>query len=143
MGFFAQGKLKKIDVGGGPPQTLCNVQGGRGGAWSRDGIIVFGQSVGPLLQVSASGGEPSVAIKAPADGDALWNPSFLPDGRHVLYRVRASTPGMYLGTLGSDGGSRVLNEDYHARYAPGPSSVREGRHAAGAPIQSLDVVDFW
>jgi len=119
LGFFAQGKVKKIDVGGGPPQTLCTVQSGRGGAWNRDGIIVFGQLTGPLMQVSASGGEPSVAIKAPAADDALWNPSFLPDGRHVLFRVQGSTPGMFVGTLGSDVVSRVLKEDYHARYASG------------------------
>jgi eukaryotic-like serine/threonine-protein kinase len=120
VGFFTEGKLKKIDVGGGPPQTLCNVPGlGRGGAWNQDGTIVFGQVTGPLLQVSASGGEPSVAIKSPAAGDALWNPTFLPDGRHVLYRVMGSTPGMFVGTLGADGVSRVLNEDHHARYASG------------------------
>ena len=119
VGFFTQDKLKKIDVGGGLPQTLCNVPGGRGGAWNQDGVIVFGQAIGPLLQVSASGGEPSVAIKSPAEGDALWNPTFLPDGRHVLYRVMGSTPGMFVGTLGADGVSRVLNEDHHARYASG------------------------
>jgi eukaryotic-like serine/threonine-protein kinase len=119
LAFFAQGKLKKIDVGGGPPQALCNVVGGRGGAWNRDGIIVFGQAEGPLLRVSAAGGEPTVAIRAPAEGDSIWNPSFLPDGRHVLYRVQGASAGMYLGTLGSDGGSRVLKEDYHARYAQG------------------------
>jgi eukaryotic-like serine/threonine-protein kinase len=133
LGFFAQGKVKKIDVGGGPPQTLCNVQSGRGGAWNRDGIVVFGQLTGPLLQVSASGGEPSVAIKAPAADDALWNPSFLPDGRHVLFRVQGSTPGMFVGTLGSDEVARVLKEDYHARYASGHLLyVKEGTLLAQA-----------
>jgi len=119
LGFFAQGKVKKIGVDGGAPQTLCSVSGGRGGAWSRDGVIVFGQMTGPLLQVSASGGEPSVAIQAPAASDGLWNPSFLPDGRHVLFRVQGSTPGMFVGTLGSDKTSKVLSVDYHARYASG------------------------
>jgi serine/threonine protein kinase len=141
LGFFAQGKVKKIDVGGGPPQTLCNVQSGRGGAWNRDGIIVFGQATGPLMQVSASGGEPSVAIKAPAADDALWNPSFLPDGRHVLVRVQGSTPGMFVGTLGSDAVSRVLKDDYHARYASGHLLyVKEGTLLA-QPFDALDAVD--
>src|SRR5262249_44037495 len=41
IGFFAGGKLKKIDVAGGPPQPLCDAANGRGGTWNRDGVIVF------------------------------------------------------------------------------------------------------
>jgi hypothetical protein len=36
IGFFADGKLKKIDAAGGTPVTLCDAPTGRGGAWSRD-----------------------------------------------------------------------------------------------------------
>ena len=45
IGFFAQGKLKKIAAGGGPAQSLCDVTGGYGGSWNRDGVIVFGTTV--------------------------------------------------------------------------------------------------
>ena len=65
---------------------------GRDVAWNRDGIIVFGQLTGPLLQVPASGGEPSLAIKAPAASDTLWNPSFLPPVT-ILFAI-----GVYLET---------------------------------------------
>ena len=41
LGFFAGGKLKKIAVAGGPPQTLCDANSGRGGTWNRDGVILF------------------------------------------------------------------------------------------------------
>ena len=41
IGFFAAGKLKKIDASGGPPQTLCDAQNSRGGTWNREGVIVF------------------------------------------------------------------------------------------------------
>ena len=41
IGFFAAGKLKKINADGGPPQNLCDSVGGRGGAWSKYGLIVF------------------------------------------------------------------------------------------------------
>jgi len=41
IGFLAQGKLKKIAATGGPAQTLCDAQAGRGGAWNRDGTIIF------------------------------------------------------------------------------------------------------
>ena len=42
IGFFAGGKLKKIEVSGGPPITLCDAPDPRGGTWNRDGVIVFG-----------------------------------------------------------------------------------------------------
>ncbi len=49
IAFFAGGKLKKIDASGGPPQTLCDAGGGRGGTWNRDDIIIFAPSfTGPL-----------------------------------------------------------------------------------------------
>ena len=41
LGFFADGKLKKIDVAGGPPQTLCPAPAARGGTWNRDGVILL------------------------------------------------------------------------------------------------------
>jgi eukaryotic-like serine/threonine-protein kinase len=41
LGFFAEGKLKKIAIAGGPPQTLCDAASGRGGTWNHDGVILF------------------------------------------------------------------------------------------------------
>jgi hypothetical protein len=53
--FQSAGKLKKIDVSGGPPQTLCDAVGLLlGGSWNADGVILFGGS-GPILRVSAPG----------------------------------------------------------------------------------------
>src|SRR5207244_5792640 len=52
IGFFAQGKLKKIDASGGPPQTICDAPAGEGGTWNRDGRIVFApDSTGGVFQV--------------------------------------------------------------------------------------------
>ena len=56
LGFFAGGKLKKIEIRGGLPQTLCDAPEGRGGTWNRDGVIVFGPGFGPIYRVSAAGG---------------------------------------------------------------------------------------
>src|SRR5262245_4899534 len=71
IGFFAQGKLKKIDIGGGPPQLICDAPAGRGGTWSREGVILFashsratpfeGNASDAVFRVSASGGTPSSA----------------------------------------------------------------------------------
>jgi len=86
IAYFAQDKLMKIDTSGGPPQTVCVASGARGGAWSREGVIVFGGvGGGPLVRVSSAGGKPVPFTKL-ADGHADHRfPSFLPDGRHVLF----------------------------------------------------------
>ena len=93
IGFFADGKLKKIDVSGGMPQTLCDASVGRGGTWNKDGIIVFnGYANSPLSLVSASGGKAVAITKldtARREVSHRW-PCFLPDGRHFLYTSRIS-----------------------------------------------------
>ena len=90
VGFFAQGKLKKIQIAGGPPQTVCDALQPRGGTWSRDDAIVFSAGAGyELYRVPAGGG---VATAIPADGfnQERLRPSFLPDGRHFVLRATAA-----------------------------------------------------
>jgi len=88
VAFFAEGKLKKIPVGGGPAQVICDTPDGRGGSWSKDGVIVFAPlATGPLLRVSADGGETVVVARPDSTRHetGLRFPRFLPDGRHFLY----------------------------------------------------------
>ena len=60
IAFFAQGKLRKIDVSGGPAQTLCDAPAGQGGTWNRDGVILFApNATGGLFRVSSAGGQPA------------------------------------------------------------------------------------
>ena len=61
IGFFAGGKLKRIDVAGGLPQVLTNVNVGRGGSWNVEGTILFGLANGVLYRIPASGGD-AVAV---------------------------------------------------------------------------------
>ena len=114
LGFFANGKLKKIEASGGPPQTLADANSGRGGTWNREGVILFSPSArDSIYRVSASGGEPSPVTKL--DAAALefshrW-PVFLPDGRRFLYLAQRSMGGtekngIYAASL--DGGDRKL-----------------------------------
>ena len=124
IGFFADGRLKKISASGGPPLTLCDWRGPGGGAtWSRDGTILFGDDVGPfaIRRVSASGGTSSV-VRAPsrANGETefAW-PYFLPDGHTFLYRVRGANPGVYVGSLDSDVRKHLVTSDSNAKYAQG------------------------
>jgi serine/threonine protein kinase/Tol biopolymer transport system component len=109
LGFFADGKLKRIAASGGPPQTLADAPLGRGGSWSADGTIVFAPHAdGPLCRVPASGGEriPLTRLDA-ARGETThrW-PFFLPDGKRFLFLVTTfagsaqdARMGVYLGSL--------------------------------------------
>ena len=54
IGFFADGKLKKVAAGGGPVQPLCDAPNATGGVWSKDDVILFGQSNGSLMRVPAT-----------------------------------------------------------------------------------------
>ncbi len=63
IGFFAGGKLKRIDLAGGPPQALADAPAGRGGAWNPDGTILFASSRAALFRVSARGGQPAVVTR--------------------------------------------------------------------------------
>jgi Tol biopolymer transport system component len=123
IGFFAQGKLKKVDITGGTPQGLCDMAGDpRGGAWSREGVIVFGPTTSSgLFQVTAAGGVPA-PLTSLGEGESghRW-PSFLPDGRHFVFFIRAREQrGVYLGSLDSQATTRLLSGDarFNAIYAP-------------------------
>jgi serine/threonine protein kinase len=119
IGFFASGKLKKIEVSGGPVQTLCDAGTGLGGTWNRDGVIVFTTLGFGMFRVAAMGG--SATLMTPIDRARAdyHSPSFLPDGRHFLYYTRSGrkeTRGIYLGSLDTDS---------NAVYAPSLSAGRQ------------------
>jgi serine/threonine protein kinase/WD40 repeat protein len=126
IGFFADGKLKKIDASGGPPQTLCDAPISRGGSWNREGVILFAPvPVGPLDRVSASGGLPTLVTRLdPSRGENShrW-PFFLPDGRHFLYLVanfrgEQEKTGIYVGSLDSKEEKFLLHDNSSVAYAP-------------------------
>jgi len=86
VGFFADGKLQRIAVAGGPPQIVCDAPQPFGGTWSRQGMIVFAATgLGPLSKVSASGGTPRIFTRlGPREESHRW-PVFLPDGEHFIF----------------------------------------------------------
>jgi Tol biopolymer transport system component len=101
LAYQGDGKLKKIDVAGGPPVVLCDAPNQIvGGAWNRDGVILFTQN-GALMRVSAAGGTPSTVIVSPPAGQGNYAfPQFLPDGKHFLYlrgSPKAEVTGIYVG----------------------------------------------
>ncbi|MGH9867099.1 MAG: protein kinase domain-containing protein [Candidatus Polarisedimenticolia bacterium] len=95
LGYFADGKLKTIDLRGGSPRVLADAPTGRGGSWSREGVILFAPNLtSPIHRVPAAGGasEPVTRYDPKTEITHRW-PLFLPDGRHFLYVSRAKTSG--------------------------------------------------
>ena len=130
IGFFADGKIKKVDLVGGVPSELCPAAAPfGGGTWSRDGTIVFSMQENGnyrLWKVADSGGQPTDALPdGPAGGQTSGQetrPWFLPDGRSLLYvSYGAGTKtAVYAGTLDSPERVRVVETDAsNAQYANG------------------------
>jgi Tol biopolymer transport system component/predicted Ser/Thr protein kinase len=130
LGLCLSGKLKKVEVAGGPPQPLCDMADlWRGGAWSREGVIVFsaGSFSQGLMRVSETGGVPSLLTKLDSARREAFHGgvSFLPDGRHFLYSRSSSVErGIYIGSLDAkpeeQSTKRLLTTRTEAVYAPSP-----------------------
>jgi Tol biopolymer transport system component len=129
LGFFANGKLSKVDLRGGPVLQLCDTQDGRGGSWNEDGVILFQQrwSEG-LMRIPAGGGTPTPVTTLDTERSDVahrW-PQFLPDGRRFLYFVVNTTSmaageysGVYLGSLDSDETRLIIRGESRALYSEG------------------------
>ena len=120
--FFDDGKLWATDISGAPPRIVCDApEPVGGGAWSRDGVIVF-SSGGALYRVLAGGGVPQqISTPKPElqENEHAW-PYFLPDGRHYVYLSTAAEPtksAIYVGELDSTKTVRLLASESRAAYA--------------------------
>jgi len=125
IGFFANGKLKTIDVASGrSAQVLADAPFGRGGAWSKDGVILFTPDAwSGIYRVSSSSGTPVQVTKpdvAQYQVSHRW-PVFLPDGRHFLY-LSCNFSGyldknwIVVGSLDSDEKRPIVNASTNAVY---------------------------
>ncbi len=125
LGFFAHGKLKKADISGKSAQVLADAPNGRGGAWNKDGDILYTPDVFEgVHRISSSGGAATEITKLDSsrlESSHRW-PSFLPDGRHFLY-LAANFSGhfdqnaIYLGSLDSAERRLIVNASSNAVYA--------------------------
>jgi len=122
VGFFADGKLKKVPAAGGAVQVLAQTAiDSRGGTWGPDGTILFAGGTEPILSVAATGGKatPATVVVPPT---SHRNPHLLPDGRHFLYTITsdvADQTAVYAASL--DGGTKkpLVRINTSAVYAPG------------------------
>jgi len=111
IGFFAEGKLKTIDLSSGTIQIVCESPQVFGASWNDQGIILFVPADGgPIYKVRASGGSPEPVTKITGNEALRW-PSFLPDGDHFLFFLNSAGSGqsgelvaddrIYVGSLSS------------------------------------------
>lgn len=144
VGFFADFKLKRVDLDGGQPQVLAPATSIYAqGAWGAHGDILMAWGLGPVLRVPAAGGTPTIAGKPPNPQQSQLSPRFLPDGRRYLYVVNGAQPGIYLSSLdGSAAPVRVANlganADSQAEYLAAGWLVRVRRGALEAQRYDLD-----
>ena len=125
IGFIADSKLKKVPVGGGHAQVLCDVAFTGGASWGPDDTIVYTPNfnVG-LFAISASGGKPHrLTATDTHQGEFHLLPEFLPDGREALFTVwnGGSFDHSRIAILSLNTGKWrvVFDGGWSARYAPG------------------------
>ena len=122
LGFFADGKLKKIALAGGPPTALADAVEPRGGTWNQNGVIVFAPTAYSLERISATGGAPR-SVTNTGLKTANRFPWFLPDGRHFAYLsgIAGGPYIIHIAMLDSPAEDRILDGavDSQAVYAQG------------------------
>jgi eukaryotic-like serine/threonine-protein kinase len=140
VGFCSGGRLKRVDVSGGPSRDLCATANFTGGTWSSNGVIVF--TDWPILRrVSAEGGDstPITALDESRKEVLHFFPHFLPDGNRYLYLVSSSfrSSDIFLGSLNSRERTRLLTGVSMAVYAePGYLLFQRGRTLFAQPFDS-------
>jgi Tol biopolymer transport system component len=160
LGFFVQGTLKRVDLAGGTPITICEVGFGRGGTWNADDVILFAPGFQtPIYRVAATGGTPVpvTTIDSSMHTSHRW-PSFLPNGEDFLYSAihskstRAQDNAVYFGSLTGGTGHEVIRSGINAECAgdrllfvrdgtllAAPFDADAGR-VVGDPVQVADAV---
>jgi serine/threonine protein kinase len=132
IGYFAQGRMRRVPKTGGPPQTICAIPSrgsGRGAAWGSSGEIVFNGGPRQLYRVSAGGGEPTILARTTPNLADYSFPAFLPDGKHVLFfaeALSAQLAGVYVISLDGLNPKRIVSADTGAVYDPSSGRILFG-----------------
>ena len=129
IGFFANGKIKKIETTGNSPLTICDAPNPRGGTWSGAGFILFSSNFQtPVSRVSADGGTPEEITRLDStrgESSHRW-PSALPDGKHFLFFARTSANqgsaeghAIYVASVDGKTSKLLMHASSNAIYASG------------------------
>ena len=121
IAFFADGKLKRMNLPEGPVQTICDAPSGRGGAWNGKDVILFAPaSHGVLYRVPASGGQPQPLTSLTPDSDSHRWPAFIDDERFlfVVQSDRPAAEGVFVGSLDSPDKRKLLPTSLSVAFVP-------------------------
>jgi serine/threonine protein kinase/roadblock/LC7 domain-containing protein len=127
IGFFTATKVKRIEITGGQPTTLCDTNLERGTSWGSNRIVVLSHFYNQgIFQLSASGGTatPITKVDNVTATSHRW-PTFLPDGKHFLYLAvnhnAAASPdtAVFLASLDGKENRLLLHTFSSVRYAAG------------------------
>jgi Tol biopolymer transport system component/predicted Ser/Thr protein kinase len=152
LAFFIDGKLKRLNLDGGAPMTICSAPAGRGGTWGPGGEILFApETQSPIYRVSASGGEPTplTTLDSQRKGETTHRfPSFLPDGRHFLF-VRAGhaaalddeVNSLWVGSLDGNEPVELMHAVSNAAYASGQLFYVRDQFLMARPFDA-DTLEF-
>ena len=159
VAFFSSGRLKRVDIAGGPPRRICEAPVGKGGTWNANGMILFAPTfTGGLYVVSENGGETREVTRLRTDqGENSHRfPRFLDDGEHFIYLARhgGEANKIRVASLAGDLDKEIMVSSTHADYASGylfyvrettliaqPFDSKEWR-IFGEPVTIADPVRF-
>jgi hypothetical protein len=143
IGFFADGKLKKVQASGGQAEAICDAPNGRGGSWNRDGVILFSSdALAGLSRVSSRGGTPVEFTKPDSsrlESSHRW-PYFLPDGKHFLFMAanfsgQLEANAIFLASLDSPEKHLIVSSSANAAYSePGYLVYLRDRTLVAQPL---------
>jgi eukaryotic-like serine/threonine-protein kinase len=159
VGFFADGKLKTIELNGSTALTLGDALLGRGGAWATDGTILFSPSpIGGLQKINAGGGTPAPFLMPESlGGNGLAGPDLgataakyssyrwpfmLPDGKHFLYFAMHHDPSkvannaVFWASLDGRENKIVMHAQGNAIYAAGFLLFNRGEQLLAQPFDA-------
>ncbi len=127
IGFFADGKLKVIELSAGSAQIVADAAFGRGGAWGANGVIIYSPATQDrIYRININGGAP-VAVTT-VDHDQYTShrwPFFLPDGKHFLYSAinhdpsKSAGDAVYFASVDGSVNKLLLKTKSNAVYADG------------------------
>jgi serine/threonine protein kinase/Tol biopolymer transport system component len=124
VGYFASGKMYRVDITGGSPRLITDATNGRGGAWNSSGTILYGPNPTVGLWTVADSGGSGQPFSRPDplvhSANRRW-PQILPDGQHFICFARsdvsAAESGIFAGSLDGSALKLVLHTDSSAIYA--------------------------
>ncbi len=133
--------MKGSNASGGPPEIICDSASGRGGTWSKDGVIIFTPSPNQqLYRVPAGGGQPVLASELDPklnENSHRW-PWFLPYGKHFLFWSRSALGTqndlIYIGEVGSLHPRPLMKSETAGFYANGRLLFVRGQTLLAQPF---------